>query len=95
MRLIDADALMRRIEPILEAEEQIYGCSSWCFAIKCRDEVQDAPSVDAVPVRRGRWVKRLKNAIGYDCTACGKSAVSNNFDYCPYCGADMREVDDE
>lgn len=74
MRLIDADALMRSIEPILEAEEQIYGCSSWCFAIKCRDEVQDAPTVDAVPVRRCKDCKHYQfadnRAFGFPVKRC-------------------------
>lgn len=93
MRLIDADALMRSIEPILEAEEQIYGCSSWCFAIKCRDEVQDAPTVDAVPVRRGKWILQgdsRKALYGwYFCSECG-AFIGGKTNFCSECGADMR-----
>lgn len=45
----------------------------------------------AQPVRKtGQWIKRKKGAIGYNCSCCGKSDISNHFDYCPNCGADMR-----
>lgn len=40
--------------------------------------------------KTGQWIKRKKGALGYDCTCCGKSEISNHFDYCPHCGADMR-----
>ena len=81
MRLIDADELLTAFPA---DDEPTVTKSCVCMTI------QRMPTVDATPVRWGRWVKRPKNAIGYDCTACGKSAVSNNFDYCPNCGADMR-----
>lgn len=50
----------------------------------------------AQPVRKtGQWIKRKKGAIGYNCSCCGKSDISNHFDYCPNCGADMRSGEDE
>ena len=49
----------------------------------------------AQPVRKtGQWIKRKKGAIGYNCSCCGKSDISNHFDYCPNCGADMRGEQD-
>ena len=56
--------------------------------------LEDAPPVDVKPVRHGRWVKRTGGALGYDCTVCGKSEVSNHFDYCPNCGARMDDEED-
>lgn len=50
----------------------------------------------AQPVRKtGQWIKRKKGAIGYNCSCCGKSDISNHFDYCPNCGADMRGEQDD
>jgi rubrerythrin len=47
------------------------------------------------PVRmKGKWQKRNGRAIGYICTSCGKSDISNRFAFCPNCGADMREEKD-
>lgn len=46
MRAVDADALMRKLEPIIEAETQIYRRESWGFAVKCRNEVEEAPTIE-------------------------------------------------
>jgi len=45
--------------------------------------------VPSAQPRSGKWIKR-KGALGYNCSCCGKSDISNHFDYCPNCGADMR-----
>jgi len=58
-----------------------------------RKDLRNLPS--AQPVRKsGQWIKRKKGAIGYNCSCCGKSDISNHFDYCPNCGADMRGGED-
>lgn len=50
MRLIDADALMPRLEFIREAEHQIfYGKESWGFVSKCITTVDDAPTIEPEP----------------------------------------------
>lgn len=51
------------------------------------------PSAQPV-VKRGKWIKRGGGALGYDCSYCGKSDISNHFDFCPHCGADMRDRED-
>ena len=44
-RLIDADALDKTIEFIGEAEAQIYGSQNWRFAMKCRQALENAPTI--------------------------------------------------
>lgn len=53
-RLIDADdpKLRGKLKFIREAEGQIYGRASWCFSAKCEAAIDDAKTVDAVPVVR-------------------------------------------
>ena len=56
--------------------------------------VEDAPTVDAVPVVHGRWEK-----FGYDfcCSACGVYQCGHYIgmtNYCPNCGAKMDGGDD-
>ena len=63
-------------------------------------DVQDAPTVDAVPVVHGRWERMeeyCNHAKTFRCTAC-KSTVEYphftrfcEYDYCPDCGAKMDE----
>lgn len=51
------------------------------------------PTVDAVPVVHGRWIR---DEFGSKCGACCLYAYRDKFDqpwespYCPNCGADMR-----
>ena len=55
-------------------------------------------ALDRVPSAQsnGMWVE-AKPFIGKHCSACGYEAYWDSdygqqlFDYCPYCGADMRE----
>jgi len=50
------------------------------------------PSEDVRPVRHGQWIKTPTSPLGFTCSECGKEMC--RFDYCPYCGADMRGEQD-
>ena len=56
-----------------------------------------APTVDAEPVRHGKWIR---DEFGAKCGACGLYAYRDKFDqpwespYCPNCGARMEEQND-
>ena len=67
--------------------------------------VEDAPTVDAVPVKHGRWIDNKDSIIGEiierNCSLCGQRTTGlydHFFPYCPNCGAKMdgerRESDD-
>ena len=90
MRLIDADAL-RKVhceDCNLEAQEM---CKSGpiCATLMWVDE---APTIEAEPVKRGRWIKR-GNEKRCSVKECGFIYYSNNdeWNYCPNCGAKMTE----
>lgn len=62
--------------------------------------LEDAPTVDAVPVRHGKWVQRYIKIggqvfkHGMQCSVCAEPALDNEGDdyltnYCPNCGARM------
>ena len=106
MRLIDADALEERVkrcycEPC-EAEKRDYNhvrCRA-CEAGDTLDWIEDAPTIDAVPVRRGKWLKYHHSYFGRHQCVCSECADSDywkkyfcygNENFCPNCGADMRE----
>lgn len=69
---------------------------------ECIDYIQkNAPTVDAEPVRHGRWITKhdiLGNELDV-CSACGEEAVGYDThmgdyvtvatDFCPNCGAKM------
>lgn len=55
-------------------------------------EILDAPAVDAVPVVHGRWIHDVNNLYG--CSECMERETMSPKklkNYCPNCGADMRE----
>ena len=91
MRLIDVDALKESF-----GERRLDG--DWCI---CGDEttarnlIDEAPIIDAEPVRHGKWGK--SNAISglLSCKNCGCQRNPNfkigfgAWNYCPNCGAKM------
>lgn len=100
-RLVDADELWKQMKELHEkrAEEaNMTGdrvvCVTWHDAVTL---IKNAPTVDAEPVRHGRW-------IGDICSECGKDALCDcdkyeiygtmHSDYCPHCGCKMDEAEE-
>lgn len=95
MRLIDADALN-----IDREHFDTYADYSCAF-----DMIDEAPTIDVMPVRHGKWIKGTKEMLreyGYYersdikfCSECKHEAYWDTdygqqlFDYCPYCGERM------
>lgn len=85
MRLIDADELLDELK-WFESSVSEYNKEEVRSYI-CR--VEAAPTVDAVPVVHGRWVK---SEPGYSICGYCKADVaifSGHRNYCPNCGAKM------
>jgi len=89
-RLIDADALVKDF--------------NICFggvshAVIAKNLIDNAPTIEAEPVRHGRWIKKVESYHDShtgeywdeeycSCPFCGKdSDLEHN--YCPNCGAKM------
>lgn len=71
-----------------------------------RDVVQKQPTVDAVPVRHGEWIRTDAFPHRIYCSVCYKTYVPNDRwqiwvddelpkNYCPNCGAKMDGADGE
>lgn len=58
-----------------------------------RADIHYLPAADVQPVVRGEWRKIGKIGCIFVCSACDKTFPCKT-DFCPNCGADMREVDD-
>ena len=92
MRLIDADALIndRGNFIVIGAGDNI------CIDIS---DIEKAPTIEAEPVKHGRWVEKEKYTFGimYDCSLCENRILDNghSWNYCPNCGAKMTEDIDE
>lgn len=58
--------------------------------------LDEIPAADVRPVIRGKWVSANEQSNGGTvycfscCSECGRKTATNT-DFCPNCGADMRE----
>lgn len=77
MRLIDADKLREK-------------CDSpyWCVWLS---EIDDAPTVEAIPVVHGEWIAQDEGLTRFKCSVCNGKNHGGHEKFCPDCGADMRK----
>ena len=98
MRLIDADALTKNWE---RDKGRMFDADYFIFTI------EHTPTIDAVPVRHGRWVEYGENKDGthnIHCSVCDAGFKSKGhansyytkrkYRYCPSCGTKMDEEKD-
>ena len=64
------------------------------------EQIKNLPAADVRPVVRGHWEESPMNGIV--CSECGRERPLEPFgetgwnsDFCPWCGADMREEQQE
>lgn len=81
-RLIDADALKEHISTHR---------SVMCPVAGVLKDIDRIPTVDAEPVRHGKWIKFHDNGIAYQtCSECNYDMKVGGADsWCPACGAKM------
>lgn len=89
-RLIDADELIDDIRKKARAGFPA-NKNLFLYAESC---VIHAPTVDAVPVRRGKWIETME--FYRKCSECGETwheqwIMGKHLKFCPNCGADMKE----
>lgn len=107
-RLIDADALYKEFKQrqnaalrwkekaILDNDEerQIRADATLCFLSEVKLTIDNAPTVEERP--KGEWVKC---SLGFDCNKCGYTQIYEDniceYHFCPNCGADMKEADND
>ena len=92
-------------EPFNCSLEEFGECSyreTGCSDCKVKEKVRNAID-NAEPIKHGRW-KPFDLTWGrsvYACTSCGQAMEVPTegdkpmYDYCPYCGADMRGGEDD
>lgn len=83
MRLIDADNLLAYIK---EDAKLVASCGEEHTADDIVSIIMTAPTIDAEPVRHGRWERRYKNYWAHSSCACLSPHETN---YCHRCGAKM------
>ena len=88
MSVIDKDEAVRRIAGIArlarsDKQKALLG--------RCMYIIEHCPTVDAEPVRHGRWIYGI--TLNHEWRKCSECLVSQDifgcFTYCPNCGAKM------
>ena len=88
MRLIDADELLEKVQCRLHFDDVISKTIDKCVEIT-RRLINDAPTIEAEPVRHGRWEEYQVPHI-VCCSECDwGTGVQDKYNYCPNCGAKM------
>lgn len=103
-RCIDADKLRK---DVLDLPNPYNGFSDTYDKELIVDLIDEQPTVDAVPVRHGRWIDKPRchsSALWkypvVECSKCGAifcDLINNHreiYHYCPKCGCVMDEVDE-
>lgn len=96
MRLIDADALIESIKHGLWDWETVNGIESRTVLKQTIQDIRNEPTIDAQPVRHGRWDLCEVDGLGkrVKCSICGEkiwTLDTNDERYCCHCGARMDE----
>ena len=55
------------------------------------EDIEAAPTIEAEPVRHGRWIPQDVTFTRFMCSACKSRNHAYRTDYCPNCGAKMDE----
>ena len=97
--LIDADALKKAMDGYWGRCQRIRKPRNGETAVflDIKAIVEDRPTIDAVPVRHGKWTRHTLGSTGgygttvmHQCSECESMTISR-FRYCPTCGARMDE----
>ena len=92
-RLIDANVLKNTItKHSYIVRDRINSTGEGMFTVGIMQAIDEQPTIDAVPVRHGRWMPREEGMVypfweRYPCSECGEH--SDDKRYCPNCGARM------
>lgn len=121
MRLIDADALSKKWQEVLDEKADEKGTVAYITFELFIDRLKEEPTIEAEPVKRAEWIEDGYRGLPCVCSYCGEEAhYTSTFketfgydweenlkptgfeeireyiktDYCPNCGADMREKEE-
>lgn len=100
-RLIDADIALENIDGWLDTVGTALIGRGLSYYAELQGCIEDAPTVDAVPVVHGRWItweeagNDIPSPHRHECSVCHDAAqvlingIELLSDYCPNCGAIM------
>lgn len=84
IRLIDANVVYGKI--LFRHNVSVITSSKEAYA-RCLDIVKNAPTVDTVPVKRGKWKRNASGEL--ECSNCMYNPKWDDDKFCAGCGARM------
>lgn len=87
------DYISREAALKVAATVKVPGLPQWNSAVGyTMEKLNSIPVADVRPVKRGKWIFDDFDGDGYDyqCLCCSRYTKKPS-NYCPNCGADMRE----
>lgn len=88
--LVSRSALLKKKTRMMEYDET--GCGVHAIVVRA-DDIENAPAVDAEPVRHGKWIDKLSDCYWPGDKICSECGAEYSFckvqNYCPNCGARM------
>ena len=85
--VFDVVAVIQQIKPRSSAIERIER------GVYRQYPIENLPAADVKPVVRGKWGDNgIPGSMLCGCSECGFTCGAHSFNFCPNCGADMREV---
>ena len=72
-----------------EAAKEAVKYIPWCDWSAVARTLDELPSVDAVPVVHGRWIRQDNTYTRYQCSVCEAKNYGMKYSFCPNCGAKM------
>ena len=88
-RLIDANALLGELDKFVNPIPNKSGYDFLCGVATVITEIEDAPTVDAYELLRGKWSAQNGEASCSNCGFVTFDWASWTFKYCPNCGSKM------
>lgn len=90
--LIDRQALIAdyRICGGCNGFENCSGHITMCDSSRIRQAINEAPTIEVVPVRYGRWIP-VDGEPYTKCSYCGEKHYGCTTPYCDMCGAHMKK----
>ena len=91
VRLIDVNAVLKEMKETYCTDCNNYNgvCCRACKHMDDMDFIEGSPTIDAQPVKHGKWRKRMSTSDSVKCCLCGYASIQES-SYCGGCGAFMR-----
>ena len=93
MRAIDADAIAYESIDSCDTGRHEHYYGTGIIAVR-KEDIDAMPTIQPAEPKRGKWIDTKGNtewyAREYRCSECGDTMLGEA-NYCPNCGADMRQ----